>query len=486
MRRAGSHSICHTVVFGICLGVLGLAVAIVAEGSGLNLITGSVQHQDLRRADQAIVLVRDAEGNIVAQGITNPAGEFTITTPHEGTYSVSAVQDTYKSEFVVVKIGTEPPAPVTLTMTVTQEIALEIVSLLPAIQYKASSETYQVSRKDVEILPRGNNNTVADVLLTVPSVSYGALGQTHIRQDHANQQFRIDGVPIPEGVSSTFTDVISPRMWERADIILGGMEAQYGNKTALVVDITSKSGTKPGFGSFQGFGGSNQTVTPSFEYGGTVGEKFRYYVLNSYTTTNRGIEPPTLGHSVFHDQSERTQTYLRGDYQQDNRNSFSWIFLNAVAKYQIPTIPGLGVNQDVLPLLQAQDPTFSPPASQAVNQNQKENSQYTHLVWRHDVNASNFFQFAGFLRNSSANFSTDPFNTLAYTPDEQTANQKRKAYSLGNRLDYSWIPNKSHLVKTGFHHASMCYHHFHACAFSCQDTLCIVAPTLCRSNCFRT
>ena len=61
----------------------------------------------------------------------------------------------------------------------------------------------------------------------------------------------IDGVPIPEGVSSTFTDVISPRMWERADIILGGMEAQYGNKTALVVDITSKSGTRPPSGSVQ-------------------------------------------------------------------------------------------------------------------------------------------------------------------------------------------------------------------------------------------
>ena len=431
----------------VCPGVLHQGRAVAAEP---NLITGSVQSQDLRRVDQVIVLVRDQEGNIVAEGVTNQAGEFTITAPQEGTYSVSAVQDTYKSEFVVVKIGTEPPAPVTLTLAVTQEIALEIVSPLSAIQYKASSETYQLSRKDVEILPRGNNNTVADVLLTVPSVVYGALGQTHIRQDHANQQFRIDGVPIPDGVSSTFTDVISPRMWERADIILGGMEAQYGNKTALVVDITSKSGTKPGFGSLQGFGGSNQTVNPSFEYGGTVGEKFRYYVLNSYTTTNRGIEPPTLGHSVFHDQSERNQTYLRGDYQQDNRNSFSWIFLNSVAKYQIPTIPGLGVNQDVLPLLQTQDPTFSPSASQAVNQNQKENSQYTHLVWRHDVNANNFFQFAGFLRNSYANFSTDPLNTLAYTPDEQTSNQKRKAYSLGNRLDYSWVPNKSHLVKAGF------------------------------------
>jgi outer membrane receptor for ferrienterochelin and colicins len=440
------------IVFMSCAN--GVIDRVSAGDNDKRTITGSVQSQDLRRVDQAIVQVRDQEGTVVVQGVTNQAGEFTITVPQEGTYSVSAVQDTYKSEFVVVKIGTDPPAPVILTLAVTREIALEIVSPLPAIQYKASSATYQLSRKDVETIPRGNNNTVAEVLQTVPSVVYGGLGQTHIRQDHANQQFRIDGVPIPEGVSSTFTDVISPRMWERADIILGGMEAQYGNKTAIVVDITSKSGTKPGFGSLQGFGGANQEVTPSFEYGGTIGEKFRFYVLNSYTTTDRGIEPPTFNRPPFHGQSERNQTYLRGDYQHDNANSFSWIFLNAVAKYQIPTIPGLEVNQDVLSLLQAQDAAFSPVASQAVNQNQKENSQYTHLVWRHDVNATNFFQWAGFLRNSYANFTTDPFNALAFAPDAnaaETASQKREAYSVGTRLDYTWTPNKQHLVKSGLH-----------------------------------
>jgi hypothetical protein len=411
-------------------------------------ITGSVQDQDFRRVDQAIVQVRDQEGNVVTQSVTNQAGEFSVTVDKEGTYSISAIRETYRSEYAVVAVGKEKLPPVSLTLSLTKEIALEIVSPLPPIQYKASSETYQLSRKDVETLPRGNNNTIADVLLTVPSVAYGALGQTHIRQDHNNQQFRIDGVPIPQGVSGTFTDVISPRMWERADIILGGMEAQYGNKTALLVDITSKSGTRPGFGSAQMFGGSNQTVNPSFEYGGTIGEKVRFYVLNSYTTTNRGIEPPTLGHSVFHDQHERNQTYLRGDYQHDNRNSFSWVFLNHVAKYQIPTSPGLEVNGDTLPLLQSQDPTFSPVASQAVDQNQKENSQYTHLVWRHDVNAENFFQLSGYLRNSYANFTTDPFNSLAY--DTQTANQKRKAYALGTRLDHTWVANQQHLVKAGF------------------------------------
>ena len=101
----------------------------------------------------------------------------------------------------------------------------------------------------------------------------------------------------------------------------------------------------------QVFGGSNETVNPSFEYGGTVGEKFRYYALNSYVTTNRGLEPPTLGYTNNHNQSEKNNTYLRGDYQHDNRNNFSWIFLNSVAKYQIPTIPNLAANPDVLALL---------------------------------------------------------------------------------------------------------------------------------------
>ncbi len=428
-----------------------VSAALDAEPSSTaRTITGLVQNQDLRRVDQAIVQVRDAEGTIVVQGITNQAGKFSVTVPQEGTYSVSAVQETYRSEYVIVRIGAEKPAPITLTLALTQEIALEIVSPLPAIQYKASSETYQLSRKDVEILPRGNNVEVSDVLLTIPSVVYGALKQTHIRQDHANQQFRIDGIPIPDTVTGAFADIVPPRAWERADIILGGMEAQYGNKTAIVVDITSKSGTTPGFGSLQLFGGSNQTVNPSFEYGGTVGEKFRYYALNSYVTTDRGIEPPTLGTTIFHGQSEKNNTYLRGDYQLSNRSNFSWILLNAVAKYQIPNSPGLPANPDVLALL----PGFIPVASQAVDQNQKENNQYTQLVWRHDVNATSFFGLGAYFRHGYANFTTDPLNVLAYTPDVaepfSAANQKRTAYSGGVRLDHTWIPNAEHLVKSGF------------------------------------
>ena len=446
------------MVIGLAGGILAIATATSAfavEGGEQPVIRGTVQSQDLRRVGQVLVEVKDQEGTVVATAVSNDAGEFAISVPVPGTYSVSAVHDTFRSEYVVLMIERAAPGPVTLTLSQSREIALEVVSPLAPIHYKASSETYAVSRKDIESLPKGNNNDLHDVLLTIPSAAYGSLKQVHIRQDHANMQLRIDGVPIPETVSSTFSDVISPRAWERADIVLGGMEANVGNKTAALIDVTTKSGTKPAFGSLQLFGGSNQTVNPSLEYGGTIGEKFRFYILNSHVATNRGIEPPTLGHSVFHGQSERNQTFIRGDYQRDNTNAFSWVFLNSVAKYQIPTRPGLELDPSgqALPLLQAARPGYAAAPSQAIDENQKEQNQYAHMVWRHDVSANQFFSLAGYFRHTRATFKTDAFNVLAYSPDingAQAADQDRMAYSGGLRLDYTYVHSKEHLIKTGF------------------------------------
>ena len=142
------------------------------------------QNQDLRRVGQVLVEVKDQEGTVVATAVSNDAGEFAISLPVPGTYSVSAVHDTFRSEYVVLLLGRDVPRPVTLTLSQSREIALEVVSPLAPIHYKASSETYALSRKDIESLPKGNNNDLHDVLLTIPSAAYGSLKQVHIRQDH--------------------------------------------------------------------------------------------------------------------------------------------------------------------------------------------------------------------------------------------------------------------------------------------------------------
>jgi hypothetical protein len=168
----------------------------------------------LRRVGQATVQVRNQEGAVVSDTVSNDAGEFSIKLPSEGTYSLSAMQGTLRSEYVVVKADALPATPVSLTLAPATELAIEVVSPLPPLQYRASSETYSLSRKEIEVLPRGNNIDLNELLYTIPSAAQSALKQVHIRQDHANLQLRIDGVPIPDTVTSTFSDVITPRAWD--------------------------------------------------------------------------------------------------------------------------------------------------------------------------------------------------------------------------------------------------------------------------------
>ena len=126
MRRAWCH-LCVGLIVGILIGNGGgLSPAHAAEDAA-KTIRGSVQNQDLRRVGQVVVEVKDQEGTVVTTGVTNDAGEFTASVPVAGTYSVSAVQDTYRSEYVVLQIGTEAPRPVALTLAKTREIALEVV-----------------------------------------------------------------------------------------------------------------------------------------------------------------------------------------------------------------------------------------------------------------------------------------------------------------------------------------------------------------------
>lgn len=449
-RQSGRRS---WFIVGIALALLvGILQSGVAAGQ---TITGYVQKADLRRVTQAIVELRDQEGTLVTSESTTEAGEFTLMAPQTGVFSVHAIQDPYRSEHVVIEVGQEAPKPVVLTLMETQEFALDIVMPRLPIRPTSSSETYAVSRKDIEALPRGNNLDLTDVLFTIPSAINGSLKQVHIRQDHANIQFRIDGVPIPDTVTSQFADLLAPRAWEQADIVLGGMEAQYGNRTAAVIDITSKSGTKPGFGSVGVFGGSNETILPSFEYGGTVGDKFRFYVMNAYRTTDRAIDPPTLGQSTFHGHGELGQTFLRGDYQVNSSNNVTWLFLNSVGNSQIPTQPGQTPNEEIVELIQDNtDAGFMPSPSEEIDENQEEHNQYSHLVWRHDMDASRFVSVAGYFRHSRATFTTDPYNVLAYTSDEgepfSAGNQDRWGFAGGIRLDYTHVLNSRHLIKAGF------------------------------------
>ena len=136
-----------TIVVVVVGGMFSVLQA--ADSEQTQTIKGVVQQQDLRRVPQAVIEVKNQAGDMVTSGVSNDAGEFKVAVPEGGTYSVSAVQETYRSEYVVLTLGEEPVTPVILTLSKTKEVSLEVISPLPPIQTKASSETYSAGRRSI-------------------------------------------------------------------------------------------------------------------------------------------------------------------------------------------------------------------------------------------------------------------------------------------------------------------------------------------------
>jgi len=59
---------------------------------------------------------------------------------------------------------------------------------------------YTFTEKALQELPEGNNTALDQVLLQAPGVAQDGYGQIHVRGDHANLQYRLNGILIPEGV----------------------------------------------------------------------------------------------------------------------------------------------------------------------------------------------------------------------------------------------------------------------------------------------
>jgi outer membrane cobalamin receptor len=137
------------------------------------------------------------------------------------------------------------------------------------------------------------------VLQQAPSVTQDSFGQVHLRGEHANVQYRLNGVELPEGLS-VFGQAIESCFANSLTLITGALPAQYGFQTAGVVDIQTKTGTTNPGGEISMYGGSFNWLQPSFSYGGRSGA-FDYFVTSDFLHNNRGIENPTSSYGAIHD-----------------------------------------------------------------------------------------------------------------------------------------------------------------------------------------
>jgi hypothetical protein len=110
-----------------------------------------------------------------------------------------------------------------------------------AIEPRLGASTYTLPSRALENRSGTDNTPFNEIMLQTPGVSQEAFGQIHVRNEMANMQYRLNGIILPEGVSF-FGQSLSPRYAGSIELITGALPAQYGLRTAGIIDITTKSG----------------------------------------------------------------------------------------------------------------------------------------------------------------------------------------------------------------------------------------------------
>ena len=169
--------------------------------------------------------------------------------------------------------GAAAPPPPAASDTVSEVVvtAQRLNAARDSVQPSLGATTYSVTNAAIQALPGGDNQQLNQIILQLPGVVQDSYGQLHVRDDHNNLQYRINGVILPDGIA-VFGQTLSPRLIEKLDLITGALPAQYGLRTAGIVDITTKSGLFNNGGQVSIYGGSHGEYEPSLEYGGSSGE----------------------------------------------------------------------------------------------------------------------------------------------------------------------------------------------------------------------
>jgi outer membrane receptor for ferrienterochelin and colicins len=335
----------------------------------------------------------------------------------------------------------EPTAPAAPPSTgAPQEIVVTAARLnaaRQAIEPSLGASVYSVTSAAIQAEPGGENQELNQVILQLPGVVQDSFGQFHVRDDHGDIQYRINGTILPEGIS-VFGQTLSPRLVDKLDLITGAMPAQYGLQTAGIVDITTKSGLQNG-GTVSMYGGSHGTYEPSFTYGGSDGGT-NFFVSGDFRRTQLGIESPNGASTPDHDRADEANLFVYLDHILSQSDRLSFIGGYSNERFQIPNTPGLGPANGFA----VGSATDYP--SQLLNETQREVTGFAIGSWLHDQGPVTL-QTSVFSRFSTLNYHPDEIGDLLYDGIAQTAFKRDVA--IGVQTEGVWRATAAHTLRAG-------------------------------------
>jgi len=308
------------------------------------------------------------------------------------------------------------------------------------IETQTGASTYTIDSAAIQAMPGGENTQLNQVILQAPDVVQDSFGQLHVRGEHNGLQYRLNGVILPEGIS-VFSQTLDPHLIDSLSLLTGALPAEYGLRTAGIIDLTTKSGVFDPYASISLYGGSHNEIYPSFFAGGSAGA-LNYFVTGDFMRNNLGIESPYNTITPIHDETRQYHGFGYFEYIVNPDNRVSWILGTSHGEFQIPNTPNLSPSLG----FDVNGQTDFPSAN--LDERQTEITQYAIVSLQH-VQGEMSLQTSLSARYTSLTFFPDQTGDLLYNGIAQNAFKRDDAFSWQSDGDYHM--NEQHMLRFGFY-----------------------------------
>jgi outer membrane receptor protein involved in Fe transport len=329
------------------------------------------------------------------------------------------------------------------TQTSTELGTVEVSAALDRSRDTLSPEIgasqYVFERQTIAQMPLGDSTPLNQILLQAPGVVQDSYGQLHVRGDHADLQYRINGIIIPESISG-FGQTLDARVIERMQLLTGALPAQYGYRTAGIVEITTKPAPDTSGGSVGVTAGSFGTWNPEFSLYGNEG-RWSYFLTGNFLEDDVGIENPASARNPIHDHTDQTKAFGYISYLLNDDARLSFMFGATNNRFEIPNNPD-------------QTPAYSLAGvgnfnSSNLDERQREVTTFGVLALQGKFDTTDY-QISIGQRYTGVNYQPDPIGDLIFNGVAGTIDRSNQAQTL--QADFSTpILGGSHTLRYGLY-----------------------------------
>ena len=438
--RFSNRALCAVV--GLCTFVTSASAMTTRldHGDVYGTVTDSTTHAPVASAQ---VSVQDGD-RIIVNTLTDAFGRYRAHGVSSGKYTLYVrVLGFRPFQQAIVVANTDVHVDAALSTTALELGAVEVTTGVPiSIDTRSGDQTYDQNRTHAS----PTTTTSQLIQQSVAGAVRAPTGEVHIRGQHAEYTYFLDGVPVPSGVSGSLNELFDPAIVNSINFKTGGWDAEFGNKNAAIIDVTTRIPAGGFHMNASGFGGAFNTNGQSLNASTNQG-KFGFFGALSRQSTDMRREPVlfdtvTFKPFNFHNHGEDLFAFGKMQYTPSASDVVNFEGNLTRTRFQVP---------------------FDSTGGNFANDHQTDVNSFLNLGWRHhfhvDDNASGGDNkggelFAGvFYRYGSLNYEpgigTDP--QFMFFPDTTSYNLKenRSFATTGAKVDYSYRASEKFEFKTG-------------------------------------